>query len=153
MVSREPTSTKQESAFHGRGARGENISPFGISEPCNIPCRRSADPPRSWPASVSRTVIGGARERELGWSKRGFPAFRPGQDAATIRHVFLFETGLAREHRLLPTNGLAQSEAMMDRATSVADQGEAATAADHVVILRLLGGRQDWASILRSTDP
>jgi hypothetical protein len=42
---------------------------------------------------------------------------------------------------------------MMNRATSVADQGEAATAADHVVILRLLGGRQDWASILRSTDP
>ncbi|MBX9909787.1 MAG: type II toxin-antitoxin system RelE/ParE family toxin [Beijerinckiaceae bacterium] len=27
------------------------------------------------------------------------------------------------------------------------------TAADHVVILRLLGGRQDWVSILKATDP
>ena len=115
---------------------------------CIRPTRR--DPGRH----PCREQFSGARgKRELGWSKRGFPAFRPGQDAATIRHVFLFETGLAREHRLLPTNGLAQSEAMMDRATSVADQGEAATAADHVVILRLLGGRQGWASILRSTDP
>lgn len=26
-------------------------------------------------------------------------------------------------------------------------------AADHIVILRLLGGRQDWASILKATDP
>ena len=26
-------------------------------------------------------------------------------------------------------------------------------AVDHVVILRLLGGRQDWASILKATDP
>ncbi|MBN9469379.1 MAG: type II toxin-antitoxin system RelE/ParE family toxin [Bosea sp.] len=26
-------------------------------------------------------------------------------------------------------------------------------AADHVVILRLLGGRQDWGSILKATDP
>ncbi len=56
---------------------------------------------------VGNSHRGARGKRELEWSKRSFPAFRPGQDAARIPHVFLFETELAREHRLLPTNGLA----------------------------------------------